>query len=112
MIARGEGGRIVIVASSAALEVIRNEAAYQVSKVAVVRLAQVMAAELRDYRITVNAVLPTTMDTPSNRAGMPKANRATWVTTDSVAAVIEWLLSDAASVVTGVAVPALGWSAE
>ena len=108
MIAAGAGGRIVIVASSAVLNVIRGEAAYQVSKVAVVRLAQVMAAELQGHGITVNTVLPTTMDTPSNRASMPKASRASWVRTDSVAAVIEWLLSDDAAVVTGAAIPATG----
>jgi hypothetical protein len=46
------------------------------------------------------------MDTPANREEMPKANRATWVSTDSVAAVIEWLLSDDAAAVTGAAIPA------
>ena len=93
-------------ASQAAIDVARGQAAYQVSKAAVLRLAQVMAAELRGHGITVNAVLPGTMDTPANRASMPKADRSTWVSTDSVAAVIEWLLSDAAGVVTGAAIPA------
>jgi NAD(P)-dependent dehydrogenase (short-subunit alcohol dehydrogenase family) len=106
MIGQGDGGRIVIVASRAAVEVARGQAAYQVSKAAVLRLAQVMAAELQGHGITVNAVLPGTMDTPGNRADMPKANRATWVSTDAVAAVIEWLLSDAAGAVTGAAIPA------
>lgn len=106
MLAHGGGGRIVIVASRAALDVARGQAAYQVSKAAVLRLTQVMAAELRGNGITVNAVLPGTMDTPANREEMPNANRATWVTTDSVAAVIEWLLSDAAAAVSGAAVPA------
>jgi hypothetical protein len=46
------------------------------------------------------------MDTPGNRASMPKADRSSWVSTDSVAAVIEWLLSDAAGIVTGAAIPA------
>jgi hypothetical protein len=50
--------------------------------------------------------LPGTMDTPANRDSMPKANRSSWVSTDSVAAVIEWLLSDAAAAVTGGAIPA------
>ncbi len=106
MLAHGEGGRIVIVASRAAVEVARGQAAYQVSKAAVLRLAQVMAMELQGHGITVNAVLPGTMDTPANREEMPKANRATWVSTDSVAAVIEWLLSDGAAAVTGAAIPA------
>jgi len=106
MVAGGAGGRIVIVASRAAVEVARGQAAYQVSKAAVLRLTQVMATELQGHGITVNAVLPGTMDTASNRASMPKANRSAWVSTDAVAAVIEWLLSDAAAPVTGAAIPA------
>jgi NAD(P)-dependent dehydrogenase (short-subunit alcohol dehydrogenase family) len=106
MVAGGAGGRIVIVASRAAVEVARGQAAYQVSKAAVLKLAQVMAAELQGHGITVNAVLPGTMDTPGNRESMPKANRSSWVSTDSVAAVIEWLLSDDAAAVTGATVPA------
>jgi NAD(P)-dependent dehydrogenase (short-subunit alcohol dehydrogenase family) len=106
MIAGGQGGRIVIVASRAAVDVARGQAAYQVSKAAVLRLSQVIAVELQGHGITVNAVLPGTMDTPSNRASMPKANRASWVSTDSVAAVIEWLLSPAAAAVTGAVIPA------
>jgi NAD(P)-dependent dehydrogenase (short-subunit alcohol dehydrogenase family) len=106
MVAAGAGGRIVIVASRAAVDVARGQAAYQVSKAAVLRLAQVMAAELQGHGITVNSVLPGTMDTPANRESMPKANRSSWVSTDAVAAVIEWLLSDAAAAVTGAAIPA------
>jgi NAD(P)-dependent dehydrogenase (short-subunit alcohol dehydrogenase family) len=106
MVSGGAGGRIVIVASRAAVDVARGQAAYQVTKAAVLRLAQVMAAELQGHGITVNAVLPGTMDTPANRESMPKANRATWVSTDAVAAVIEWLLSDTAAAVTGAAIPA------
>ena len=106
MVAGGAGGRIVIVASRAAVDVARGQAAYQVSKAAVLRLAQVMAAELQGHGITVNAVLPGTMDTSANRESMPKANRSSWVSTDAVAAVIEWLLSDTAAAVTGAAIPA------
>lgn len=106
MVAAGAGGRIVLVASRAAIEVARGQAAYQVSKAAALRLAQVMAAELRGHGITVNTVLPGTMDTVANRASMPKADRSSWVSTDSVAATIEWLLSDEAAAVTGAAVPA------
>jgi NAD(P)-dependent dehydrogenase (short-subunit alcohol dehydrogenase family) len=106
MIAAGSGGRIVLVASKAAIDVARGQAAYQVSKAAVLRLVQVMAVELQRDGITVNSVLPGTMDTAANRASMPTADRTSWVTTDSVAAVIEWLLSDAAGIVTGAAIPA------
>jgi NAD(P)-dependent dehydrogenase (short-subunit alcohol dehydrogenase family) len=106
MVAGGAGGRIVLVASLAAIEVARGQAAYQVSKAAALRLAQVMALELRGHGITVNAVLPGTLDTAANRASMPKADRSSWVSTDSVAATIEWLLSDEAAAVSGAAVPA------
>jgi NAD(P)-dependent dehydrogenase (short-subunit alcohol dehydrogenase family) len=106
MIAAGSGGRIVLVASKAALDVARGQAAYQVSKAALLRLAQVMAVELQGHGITVNAVLPGTMDTVANQASMPKADRALWVTTGSVAALVEWLLSDDAGIVTGAAIPA------
>jgi len=106
MLARGAGGRIVLVASRAAVDIARGQAAYQVSKAGALRLAQVMAAELRGHGITVNAVLPGTLDTAANRESMPKADRSSWVSTDSVAAVIEWLLSDDAAAVSGAAVPA------
>ncbi len=106
MIAGGSGGRIVFVASKAAIDIARGQAAYQVSKTAVLRLAHVMAAELHGQGITVNAVLPGTIDTAANRAAMPKADRTTWVSADAVAAVIEWLLSDPAASVTGAAIPA------
>jgi NAD(P)-dependent dehydrogenase (short-subunit alcohol dehydrogenase family) len=106
MLAAGAGGRLVIVASRAAQDVARNQAAYQVTKAAVLRLTQVMAAELRTSGITVNAVLPGTVDTEANRESMPSADRSSWVKADSVAAVIEWLLSDAAGIVTGAAIPA------
>ena len=106
MIGAGSGGRIVFVASRAAIDVARGQAAYQVSKAAVLRLAQVMAVELHGHGITVNAILPGTMDTASNRESMLKADRSSWVSTDSVAALIEWLLSDSAGIVTGAAIPA------
>ena len=106
MIAAGTGGRIVVVASRAAVELARGQAAYQVSKAAVLRLTQVMAAELRVHGITVNAVLPGTMDTASNRESMPRADRSSWVSTGSVAGVIEWLLSGDSAAVTGAAIPA------
>ncbi len=106
MVSRGSGGQIVIVASRAAIDVARGQAAYQVSKAAVLRLVQVMATELRGHGITVNAVLPGTIDTASNRNSMPKADRSSWVSADAVASVIVWLLSDDAAAVTGAAVPA------
>jgi len=105
---QGAGGRIVNVSSRAAVDVAAGQAVYQVSKAALLRLTQVMALELRDHGITVNAVLPSIMDTPQNRRAMPDADHSRWVPVERVAAVIAWLLSDAAQDVSGAALPVYG----
>jgi NAD(P)-dependent dehydrogenase (short-subunit alcohol dehydrogenase family) len=106
----GGGGRIVNVAGRAAVEVAAGQAVYQVAKAALLRLTQVMAAELRDRGITVNAVLPGIMDTPANRRDMPDADVSRWVPTERVAGVVAWLLSPEAAEVSGAAVPVDGMS--
>jgi NAD(P)-dependent dehydrogenase (short-subunit alcohol dehydrogenase family) len=78
---------------------------YTVSKAGVITLTQALAQEVRAQGITVNAVLPSTMDTPANRTAMPEADRSGWVTTDQVAAVVAFLAGDDASAITGAAVP-------
>lgn len=83
-------------------------AAYTVSKSAVVALARVVASELRDAGVRVNAVLPSTIDTPQNRAAMPDADASRWVEPESIAAVVEFLLSDAARDVSGAVLPVYG----
>ena len=83
-------------------------AAYTVAKSAVVTLARVVASEVLDAGVRVNAVLPSTIDTPANRAAMPAADAARWVASGSVAAVVEFLLSDAARDVSGAAIPVYG----
>ena len=83
-------------------------AAYTVAKSAVVALARTVAAEVLDAGVRVNAVLPSTIDTPANRAAMPKADPSRWVAPDSIAAVIEFLLSDAARDVSGATIPVYG----
>lgn len=108
MIEQGEGGRIVNVASRAAVDVAGGQAAYQVAKTGIVRLTEVMAVELREHGITVNAVMPSIMDTPANRFAMPHADHARWPRTGEVAGTIAWLLSGEAEVVSGAAVPAYG----
>ncbi len=82
--------------------------AYTASKHAAVALAQTVAAEVVEYGVRINAVLPSTMDTPANRAAMPKADFGKWVTTPSAAGVIAFLLSDAARDVSGAAIPLYG----
>jgi NAD(P)-dependent dehydrogenase (short-subunit alcohol dehydrogenase family) len=83
-------------------------AAYAASKAAVVALAQAAAAEVLDRGVRVNAVLPSTMDTPANRAAMPKADASKWVSLASAAGVIAFLLSDQARDISGAAVPIYG----
>jgi NAD(P)-dependent dehydrogenase (short-subunit alcohol dehydrogenase family) len=83
-------------------------AAYTVAKSAVVALARVVAGEVLEAGVRVNAVLPSTIDTPQNRAAMPDADASRWVTPESLAAVIEFLLSDAARDVSGAAIPVYG----
>jgi NAD(P)-dependent dehydrogenase (short-subunit alcohol dehydrogenase family) len=101
MIAAGEGGRVVNIASRAVLAPSGGFIAYTVSKAAVITLTQALAQEVRPHRITVNAVLPSTMDTPGNRRAMPDADRSGWVPPAEVADVVAFLLSERAAAVTG-----------
>jgi NAD(P)-dependent dehydrogenase (short-subunit alcohol dehydrogenase family) len=109
MVARKRGA-IVVVGSRAAVEpaTSKGAAAYAASKAAVVALAEAVAAEVRDHGVRVNAILPSTMDTPANRASMPKADVTKWVTLPSAAGVVAFLLGDDARDVSGVALPVYG----
>jgi NAD(P)-dependent dehydrogenase (short-subunit alcohol dehydrogenase family) len=78
-----------------------NMSAYSAAKAAVWSLTHSLAAELRGSGVTCNAVVPTTIDTPANRRAMPGADRASWITPADIAAVMGFLASDAAAVVTG-----------
>ena len=104
MRARGYG-RIVSVAAIGALKGSRNSAAYAMSKSALVRWTESVAAEVKGEGITVNAVLPTTIDHPVNRAQMPKADPKLWPSPEEVASVILFLSSREASGVNGAAIP-------
>lgn len=83
-------------------------AAYTVAKSAVVALARVVASEVLDAGVRINAVLPSTIDTATNRSAMPSADASRWVAPGSIAAVIEFLLSDAARDVSGAVIPVYG----
>jgi NAD(P)-dependent dehydrogenase (short-subunit alcohol dehydrogenase family) len=95
------GGSLVGIGSAAGLHGSSQMAPYAATKSAVMRLTESLADELRPDRIRVNAVLPTTIDTPQNRAAMPSADTTRWVKPTEVAEAILFLLSDAASGVTG-----------
>ena len=97
-------GRIINISSRAVLPPAGGFIAYTVSKAGVITLTQALAREL-PRGITVNAVLPSTMDTPANRQAMPDADRSGWVSTDAVAEVIAYLASDAAAMVSGATIP-------
>ena len=104
MRARGYG-RVVSVSALGALKGGRNNAAYAMSKSALVRWTESLAAEVKGEGITVNAVLPTTIDHPVNRAAMPKADPKLWPSPEEVANVILFLSSREASGVNGAAIP-------
>lgn len=97
-------GTVVAVASPAALEGAAGVGAYAASKAGVVRMVESLAREIGPFGGRANAVLPGTMDTPANRAGMPGADPSKWVTTDAVAAVIHYLTTSAAAAINGSAV--------
>jgi NAD(P)-dependent dehydrogenase (short-subunit alcohol dehydrogenase family) len=99
--------RIVNVGAMGALQAGAGMGAYAASKAGVHRLTEALAAEWKG-KITVNAVLPSTIDTPANRASMPKADFGKWVRAEELANVILFLASDAASAVTGALLPVSG----
>jgi len=105
---RQGNGKIVNVAARAALQGAAKMGAYSASKSAVMRLTEAMAAELKNDGINVNCVLPGTIDTPDNRAAMPKADTGRWVQPEALADVILFLASDAARAVHGAAIPVYG----
>jgi NAD(P)-dependent dehydrogenase (short-subunit alcohol dehydrogenase family) len=105
---RQGSGRVVSVASRAALNGDANAAAYSASKSAVVRLTESMSAELKDSGINVNCVLPGMIDTPQNRQAMPGADHKKWVEPGALAEVILFLASDGARAIHGAALPVYG----
>lgn len=104
---RSGNGRIVNIGAMGAMQAGAGMGPYAASKAGVHRLTEALAAELKG-KITVNAVLPSTIDTPANRRDMPQADFTKWVTGDELASVILFLASDAASAVTGALLPVAG----
>jgi NAD(P)-dependent dehydrogenase (short-subunit alcohol dehydrogenase family) len=106
-LAASGAGRIVNVGALGALQAGAGMGAYAASKAGVHRLTEALAAEWKG-KVTVNAVLPSIIDTAANRASMPKADFAKWVRPQELAEVILFLASDAASAVTGALLPVAG----
>jgi len=100
-------GRIINIGAMGALQAGAGMGPYAASKAGVHRLTEALAAEWKG-KITVNAVLPSIIDTAANRASMPDADFAKWVRPEELANVILFLASDAASAVTGALLPVSG----
>lgn len=105
---RAGGGRIVNVGAMGAIKAAAGMGAYAASKAGVAKLTEALADELKDTGITVNAILPSILDTPANRRDMPQADFTRWVSPAAAAAVIAFLLSDEARVITGALIPVAG----
>ena len=101
-------GRIVNIGAMGALQAGSGMGPYAASKAGVHKLTESLAEELKDTNVTLNAVLPSIIDTPANRAAMPKANFDHWVKPADLAAVILFLASDEARAVTGALIPVSG----
>jgi NAD(P)-dependent dehydrogenase (short-subunit alcohol dehydrogenase family) len=101
------GGSIVCVSSRAALQPFRGAAGYATSKAAVLGLVDSLAVEYRDDGVRANAVLPSVIDTPANRAGMPDADHSRWVRPEQIAEVIFGLCAGS-EVVSGAHIPVYG----
>lgn len=103
------GGRIINIGAGVAVNKAgQGMGAYAASKAGVIKLTEALSEEVKDSGVTVNAILPSIIDTPQNRAAMPQADFNRWVTPEALAQVIVFLLSDQASVITGAAIPVCG----
>lgn len=107
MLARG-GGKIIAIGAGAAQRGGAQMGAYSASKSALIRLTESMSAELKDKGVNVNCVLPSIIDTPANRAAMPKADASRWVRPEALAEVIAFLASDGARAIHGASINVTG----
>jgi NAD(P)-dependent dehydrogenase (short-subunit alcohol dehydrogenase family) len=108
MLAEGGGGAIVHVSSRVALEKWENSFSYSASKLGVVRLVEAAAVEGRQHGVRVNCILPSIIDTPANRAALPQAKYERWPKPSELAAVLAFLVSDDAVLISGAAIPVYG----
>lgn len=105
---RSGSGRIIAIGSRAALEPGPGVGAYSASKAAMLSLIKTVALENQDAGLTANVILPGTIDTPANRAAMPKADFSKWVKADNISSMVVWLAGDSAKEITGAALPMYG----
>jgi NAD(P)-dependent dehydrogenase (short-subunit alcohol dehydrogenase family) len=103
-----EHGRIINVGAAGSIKAGTGMGAYAASKAGVAKLTEALADELKDKGVCVNAILPSIIDTPANRADMPDADPARWVKPEQVADLVVFLLSDHSSAITGALIPIVG----
>jgi NAD(P)-dependent dehydrogenase (short-subunit alcohol dehydrogenase family) len=108
VLAKQGGGTIVHVSSRVAAEKGENGFAYSVSKLGVVRLVEAAAAEGGELGVRVNCIMPSIIDTPANRAALPHAEHGRWPKPSELAAVLAFLVSDDAVLISGAAIPVYG----
>jgi NAD(P)-dependent dehydrogenase (short-subunit alcohol dehydrogenase family) len=102
------GGSVVCIGSRAAVQPFSGAAGYVASKAAVIAFAQAVAVEYRDEGVRCNALVPSVIDTPANRAAMPDADPTRWVAPAQLAATIAFLCSDDGAATSGAAIPVYG----
>jgi NAD(P)-dependent dehydrogenase (short-subunit alcohol dehydrogenase family) len=105
---RSGGGRIVTVSSRAAIKVFPGISAYAVAKAGILTFTETLAGEVLKDNITVNAILPSVIDTPANRKAMPGADYSAWVKPEEIARLLLFLTSDASREISGAAIPIYG----
>ena len=101
-------GRIVHVSSKTAVAPRAKQVAYAVSKMGLITLTEVIAAEVKESGVTANVILPSIIDTPANRKMMSKADPRKWVPPERIAATMRFLCSDAAASISGARIPIYG----
>lgn len=101
-------GKIINISSRPGLKGSSGVGAYAASKAAVMNLTETIADEVRNYEINVNAILPSTIDTPANRKSMPDADFSKWVKPEEIARVIAFLASDDSKPMSGAGIPVYG----
>jgi len=107
MVSRG-WGRIINIASRAAVEPAARQAAYNVSKAGLVALTASIAAEYRRQGVAANAIMPSIIDTPQNRAQTPDADFSRWVKPEALVALMLHLCSEEGGSLNGAAIPVYG----
>jgi NAD(P)-dependent dehydrogenase (short-subunit alcohol dehydrogenase family) len=105
---RGGGGHIINISSRAAIKVFPGISAYAAAKAGLLAFTETLASEVLQDGITVNAILPSVIDTPANRKAMPHADHSLWVKPEEIARILLFLSSDAAKEISGADIPVYG----